>query len=74
MREGGQRADAAGRRYRSRLAVTLTLYPRSYAFANSVPACWSCNHLKGEFPRAFFESELPSLARAVVAKFERDPA
>lgn len=38
---------------------------KSYAFSNSVPACWSCNHLTGELPRFAFEEEL---TRAVMAK------
>jgi 5-methylcytosine-specific restriction endonuclease McrA len=43
----------------------------SYTFANSVVACWACNHLKSGFPRAFFEKELLSLAAAVTAKTGR---
>lgn len=34
------------------------------SFANSVPACWSCNTLKGPLPRSAFEHELTSLARS----------
>jgi HNH endonuclease len=41
---------------------------KSYIFTNSVAACWSCNHLKGEMPSFFFKQELLSLARAVVRR------
>lgn len=37
----------------------------SYTFANSVPACWSCDLLKSGLPRQVFEQELHSLAAAV---------
>jgi 5-methylcytosine-specific restriction endonuclease McrA len=72
----GRNANAIHRERRGRTAVRMVVDheqpPRrggtSYTFANSVPACWSCNHLKSGLPRALFEEELLSLASAVMQK------
>lgn len=59
-----------GRRTAVRMIIDHEQPPKrggtSYTFANSEPACWSCNLLKSGLPRPIFEHELRSLAAAVM--------
>ena len=60
----------AGKRRAFRMVVDhqhpVHLGGQSYRYANSTPACWSCNLLKAGLTRSAFETELKSLAEAVV--------